>query len=58
MTNILSNAQQRSDAFRTLSRRNHLLGCLHLTKNVEQIDSINRELDALSLNTKDLIVRH
>jgi len=58
MTNILSNAQQRSDAFRTLKRRNHLIMCLHLTKNVEQIDSINRQLDALSLNTKDLIVRH
>ena len=58
MTNILSNAQQRSDAFRTIKRRNHLIVCLHLTKDAEKIDSINRELDALSLNTKDLIVRH
>jgi len=58
MSNILSNAQQRSDSFLTLKRRNHLLMCLHLTKDAEQIDSINRQLDALNLNAKDLIVRH
>ena len=58
INNILSNAQQRSDSFLTLKRRNHLLMCLHLTKDAEQIDSINRQLDTLNLNTKDLIVRH
>jgi len=58
MNNILSNAQQRSETRLTLRRRNHLLRCLHLTKDAEKIDSINRQLDALNLNTKDLIVRH
>jgi len=58
MTNILSNAQERSDSFLTLKRRNHLLMCLHLTKDAGKIEYINRQLDALSLNTKDLIVRH
>jgi hypothetical protein len=57
-TVILSNAQQRSDSLRTLRRRNHLLMCLHLTKDAGKIEDINRQLDALSLNTKDLIVRH